>query len=451
MFAKRLSSHCRCSNKPFRQHPRLLSPLSFVVALGMILAHFMPAPGVTQPLGFGADSKGGLGGEIVRVTTLDPAGPGSLRAAINQHGARLVVFELGGQIHLKQDLVIRNPDITIAGQSAPPPGITLVGAGIVVKASDVVLEHLRIRIGDGPGPSPHNRDGISVEGHPSGSRSVERVLIDNCSIAWAIDEGVTFLYPGVRDVTVRDTIIAESLSHSLHPKGEHSMALLVGRNAQKVAVLNNLLAHNTFRNPVVAAGASAFVANNVIYDFGLHAIHVYGDKALPPPILAAIGNVGILGASNRGQRGLVYIPPSAHPETVLFLQDNIGPEGPLIEDYVFFEDGAPFFNPVDNVPFWPLGFKPLTAEVLEETVLANVGAWPAHRDEVDHRIIQQVATRRGMIIDSPDQVGGLGEASPSHHSLDIPGELLPLHSSKRERVLADWLQQRRHAVGDLNE
>ncbi len=402
------------------------------------------------PVGFGADTKGGLGGRIVRVTTLDSDGPGSLREAVESRGPRLVVFEVGGQIKLERDLIIADPAITVAGQTAPSPGITLVGAGIVVKASDVVLEHLRIRIGDGPGPSPHNRDGISVEGRPSGSRTVENVLIDNCSIAWSIDEGVTFLYPGVRQATIRDTIVAESLSHSLHPKGEHSMALLIGRGAQEIAVLENLLAHNTFRNPVVAPNASAFIGNNLIYDFGLHAIHVYGDRSLPAPVLAAVGNLGILGNSNRGQTGLVYIPRSGDPKTTLYLRDNQGPDGTSIDEYVYFEKGAPHFDVADKPPFWPVGFESLPAADLEQPILRQVGARPGERDSVDRRVIEQVRLRTGTIIDSPNQVGGVDQSVPTWRKLEVPGESLPEGSDARERLLSDWLRLHRQFVGDLD-
>lgn len=412
----------------------------------MLVSH----PALSATIGFGAETKGGLDGQIIRVTTLEPDGPGSLRDAIESRGPRLVVFEVGGQIALESELVIRAPNITVAGQTAPSPGITLVGAGIVVKASDVILEHLRIRVGDGPGPSPHNRDGISVEGRPSGERSVENVLIDNCSIAWSIDEGVTFLYPGVQRATVRDTIVAESLSHSLHPKGEHSMALLVGRGAREIAVLDNLLAHNTFRNPVVAPNASAFVGNNLIYDFGLHAIHIYGDENLPAPTLVAVGNVGIIGSSNRGQTGLVYVPTSADPNTKLFLSNNLGPDGPSAEDYVYSERGAPDIDVADKPPFWPDGFATKPAAILEQAILDHVGARPAERDPVDRRIIDQVRNRTGMIIDRPAQVGGLDPEPRSYQRLSIPGELLPVGSTERRRILSEWLHELRRGVGDIN-
>jgi len=403
-----------------------------------------------SPKGFGTETKGGVGGHVTRVTTLESHGPGSLRAALAEVGPRLIVFEVGGQIDLTEDLEITNPHVSVAGQTAPSPGITLAGAGIVVKTHDVILEHLRIRLGDGPGPSPHNRDGISVEGRPSGDRDVYNVLIDNCSIAWSIDEGIAFLYSGVRSVTVRDSIIAESLSWSLHPKGEHSMALLVGRGVRDVAVLNNLLAHNTFRNPVVAADATAFIGNNLIYDFGLHAIHVYGDPAVSAPRLAVVGNVGVLGDSNRGQSGLVYIPTNADPRTTLFLEDNIGPDGTSVHDYLFVEKGAPNFPLADGPPLWPAGFEPKPAVRLEKELLRDVGAWPAKRDDVDRRIIDQVRKRTGSIIDSPSEVGGLPASKSTSQPLEIPGETFPIHSPEREELQSEWLSILRHSIGDFS-
>lgn len=433
-------------------HQRRLQPavrflFQSIIIVAVLLAG-ISAPPLAAPDGFGTITEGGIGGKVIRVTTLAPDGPGSLRTALAEHGPRLIVFDVSGHIELTQELSITNPYVTVAGQTAPPPGVTLAGAGIVVKTHDVILEHLRIRLGDGPGPSPHNRDGISVEGRPTGDRHVYNVLIDNCSIAWSIDEGVTFLYRGVRDATIRDSIIAESLSHSLHPKGEHSMALLVGKGVRNIAILNNLLAHNTFRNPVVAADATAFIGNNLIYDFGLHAIHVYGDPAIPAPRLSVVGNVGILGSSNRGQSGLVYIPTSADPKTELFLQDNLGPDGASVDEYLFVEKGAPNLSPVDWPPLWPVGFDPQPAETLERNLLSRVGAWPAQRDAVDRRIIEQVQDRTGAIIDSQREVGGLGKEESQFRRLVVPGDSVPVGSAKRKHVQSEWLSILRNTIGD---
>ncbi|HEX6833486.1 MAG TPA: hypothetical protein VF132_08130, partial [Rudaea sp.] len=96
-----------------------------------------------------AHTAGGAGGRIVRVTTLAADGVGSLAAAIEQTGPRIVVFEVGGVIDLSgHALKIRNPFLTIAGQTAPSPGITLIRGGIDVDTHNVVIRHLRVRTGE---------------------------------------------------------------------------------------------------------------------------------------------------------------------------------------------------------------------------------------------------------------------------------------------------------------
>jgi hypothetical protein len=65
-------------------------------------------------------TKGGAGGRIIRVTTLAPDGPGSFKAAIEAKGPRIVVFEVGGIIDMGgTELVIKEPYLTIAGQTGP--------------------------------------------------------------------------------------------------------------------------------------------------------------------------------------------------------------------------------------------------------------------------------------------------------------------------------------------
>ena len=98
--------------------------------------------------GFGIYTPAGRGGEVYRVTNLNPSGNGSLRAALQASGPRVVIFEVSGTIAITEDLVIMNPFITIAGQTSPSPGITIKGAGLWIATHDVLVQHLRIRVGN---------------------------------------------------------------------------------------------------------------------------------------------------------------------------------------------------------------------------------------------------------------------------------------------------------------
>src|ERR1043165_4106151 len=95
---------------------------SLLCAAGARAADLPAFPGAE---GFGANTPGGRGGRVILVTNLDDAGPGSFRAACGAEGPRIVVFQVGGTIKLKSPLTVRNPFLTIAGQTAPGDGIAL--------------------------------------------------------------------------------------------------------------------------------------------------------------------------------------------------------------------------------------------------------------------------------------------------------------------------------------
>jgi len=183
-------------------------------------------------LGWAAHTPGGRGGQIIRVTNLNNDGPGSLREAVNTKGPRIVVFEVGGVIDLdRKTLKITEPYLTIAGQTAPSPGITLIRGGIDLGGHDVVIQHIRVRVGEAGAPkkSGWEEDAFSTIG------DAHDIIVDHCSFYWATDEnmsasGQRFVGDTPESwrahtshrVTFSNNIAAEDLAYATHFKIEHS-------------------------------------------------------------------------------------------------------------------------------------------------------------------------------------------------------------------------------------
>jgi len=233
--------------------------------------------------GFGLDSKGGSGGEIIRVTNLNREGEGSFAAALEHDGPRIIVFEVAGVINLeRKSLRITNPFVTVAGQTAPYPGITLIRGGISIQAHDVIIQHIKVRPGEADQPK---KSGWEVDGIGC-SKGAWNVIIDHCSVTWSTDENISPSGPrfdgsGPEEwrentshrIVISNCIIAEGLSNSTHSKGEHSKGTLVHDNASDILITGNLYASNMQRNPLFKGGARGVVVNNYIYNPGNAAIH----------------------------------------------------------------------------------------------------------------------------------------------------------------------------------
>lgn len=186
--------------------------------------------------GFGRYTVGGRGGKVYHVTTLqDGEQEGTLRYAVNQEGARTVVFDVAGTIFLNSPLRIKQDSLTLAGQTAPGQGICIARYPITVKANHVIMRYLRLRVGN------------EVKGEPDGLGGTDQknIIIDHCSISWSVDETCSIY--GNENTTVQWCIISESLNHGGHVKGAHGYGGIVG--GDHASFHHNLMAHHVSRVP----------------------------------------------------------------------------------------------------------------------------------------------------------------------------------------------------------
>jgi pectate lyase len=371
--------------------------------------------------GYGAATLGGRGGRVIEVTNLNDRGPRSLRAAIREQGARIVVFRVSGIIDLESSLEIRHPNITIAGQTSPG-GITLRNSAkngksaLQIKTHDVILQYLRSR----PGPSPidsGNVDALAIIGRPN---PVYNIMIDHCSFSWATDEVVSTFYD-VHDVTIQWSMITEGLDCSTHvengQKQCHSMGLLLGsEGSRNVSVHHNLIAHNRRRNPLVKNSGVTDIVNNVIYNSG------FGENSFAP--------TQVMGTYQSAQVNYVgnYFKPGVDTSTADWFIDTKDEPVQIYADH----------NQVARSLIHPGSKKWLvrarhkapiitttTAGVAYQQVLLAAGAayrltaaghLVARRDAIDDRIVLAVQQRKGQIINDPAEVGGWVE-SPQARSI----------------------------------
>ena len=217
--------------------------------------------------GYGRFARGGRGGKVVVVTNLNDSGPGSLRTAVtNDIGPRIIVFAVSGIITLQSRLVLNNPYITIAGQTAPGKGITIKGSSLGSGSNDNIIQNIRVRLG-------YNYNGDSGGMGLLGGYNI----FDHCSISWTTDEALSSR--NASDITFQRSLISEALNKANHPNYpngivEHGYAASIGGNIGSFH--HNLLAHNYGRNWSLAGGldGSGFFAgrldirNNVVYNWG---------------------------------------------------------------------------------------------------------------------------------------------------------------------------------------
>lgn len=349
--------------------------------------------------GFGAVATGGRGGNVIKVTTLARTGAGSLQAALNASGPRVIVFDVSGVI--EGDIDIPRGDVTIAGQTAPGAGITIHGrltGEYDYDVQNIIVRHLRVRptpLGDG------DSDGDQYDAIQFSRQS--KVILDHVTASWGSDETVDFYES--KDVTVQWSTIEESGTKG-HPEGRHNYGLINGPDGARISVHHNLFAHHRNRCPALATGP-AEVRNNVAYDvehgFVHHnpasgAFNIVGNyfRKGPSAALFPFYFDDEAGGENNPTyyvRANYVDDPGRYDGLVTdpFTQTNLHPTFDQMEG-----EGreAPQEASFTGTP----GYVPVTTQadpkVAYEDVLARAGAFP--RDVVTTRTITEVKARTGQ-------------------------------------------------------
>lgn len=355
--------------------------------------------------GYGRFAVGGRGGKVVEVTNLNDDGAGSLRDAVNQEiGPRTIVFNVSGNIQLKSRLVVNQPYITIAGQTAPGEGITISRAPIGLTGNDGVVRFLKVRIGGGT-----TYDGMGLTG-------ANHSIIDHCSISWTIDE--SFSSRGAHNITLQRTLISEALNVAGHDKygaGKmHGYAATIGGDVGSFH--HNLLAHNEGRNWSIGGGLNGDgyyggkidIRNNVVYNWGHRATD---------------------GGANQVNFVNNFYKPGASTKIFVALNAQIEGVGKGKQQYYFDGNVMPgYFNEknqdkgrkftlsnkaiVDYDVFLPKPFfesfvTTQTADAAYKNVLSDVGANQPFFDKHDKRIVDETLKGTFTYKGSKSGLGGL--------------------------------------------
>ncbi|WP_207493804.1 polysaccharide lyase [Aridibaculum aurantiacum] len=394
--------------------------------------------------GAGMFTTGGRGGKVIAVTNLNDDGAGSLRAALETEGPRIIVFRVAGTIKVNKDLNINHPDITIAGQSAPGDGICIAGT-LNINTHNVIIRHLRVRRGVPTGGQGDDNIGGNPDHH---------IIIDHCSTSWGMDENIS-LYRHMRPSLDKTTQIKDAAEHitvqwtisseALDARG-HAFGGTWGGNPSTFH--HNLFASNTARNPSIGMSGPFDFRYNVIFNWR-HRTMDGGDET---SMINVINNYYKPGpATNENMRAVfarieersMYSPGSAWREGDWYLKAANRPgkwyvAGNIMHDNQTLNNNnwAGMRGPENlarvNTPFvgWPVA-PHHKAEVAFESVLAKAGATLPKRDAVDARVTEMVRTGKTMtqtgIIKDIAEVGGYPNLTfnPAQVPVDSDGDGMP--------------------------
>ncbi len=395
-------------------------------------------------------TTGGRGGKVIHVTNLNNSGTGSLRAALSGTATKTIVFDVGGVIELESDLKIP-ANTTIAGQTAPYPGITIRYYTVQLNGNNVIIRYIRFRRG--------NEKDVNDGADACWGRHYNNIIFDHCSFSWSIDECASF-YDN-KDFTLQWCTVAESLNNAGHGKGAHGYGGIWG--GKGASFHHNLLAHHTNRTPRLNGarygwgGTSADnyascieaekvdVRNNLIYNWG-QGNGAYGGMGGYHNIVnnyykygpATKNKYRVFQCSHTGSNSDEVIPTNTYGHFYIngnYVRDkgeNYDWDGVTIDDSnSTIKDTIKLTSPVETGDV-----TTHSAENAYTKVMAYAGA-SLYRDAFDARYMEEAetatATYKGSvtnlegIIDTPEDVGGFPDtpSTARDDDFDTDGDGIP--------------------------
>jgi len=394
-------------------------------------------PAFTHARGHGALTAGGRGGDVLIVDTREDVvdegdGVTSLREALTVAvGPRTIVFAVGGLFDTSESMLVMSDEgdshVTLACQSAPPPGVRIRGQGLRIRGGvhDLIFRHCTFRNIDPGAPDAEVSRAIGVIGTAAPSA---RMIFDHLSLSWATDENWTvFTGPDTkassRGFTLSDSIVAEGDPDSAHPESGllprrymHSMGPSCNSKSHRFPLLDcsivgNLIAHNGRRNPLFW-GASGEIVGNLVYNW-------YETAVDARPHNSRTLDVQILG--NEFRTG----PTTKRGSTPLQVIVDDGPVDVRVEGNIErpFVDGR--IGPPRRMEAIRQGSPSAPTTSPSPINLDCVGASRPSRDAVDERIVAELENGTGTtgIGDDQERVYPYypGTMHPPDYDLDRDG------------------------------
>ena len=468
---------------------RFLISLMMVVAAVGAQSQQQRTPAFPGAEGFGMYTTGGRGGDVYHVTTLEDNGdnksplPGSLRQAIRKKGARTIVFDVSGTIHLKSELKIQNGDLTIAGQTAPGDGICVADYPFVISADNVIIRFMRFRLGNvalKTDPKAHEGDGLSASDH-------NNIIVDHCSVSWSIDECCS-VYGG-KNITVQWCIVSQSLRNSGHEKGAHGYGGNWGGSG--ASYHHNLLAHHDSRCPrlgprqTTQTDERVDIRNNVFYNWGGNGcyggegmnINLVNNYYKPGPGTAKRGKKIEQRIAQIGVRNTKYTKHDTEPNKwdvmwhrwgKLYVDGNINDKYPNITednwtDGIYAQvdvektDGTWTQTTMDTIRLSkPIAILPTTTHMANTAfrLVLDYAGCSLHRDQVDEQVVMDarygLASHTGTkkdakgrtnipgIIDDPEDNRPTGKAAKDWQAWPVLNSLPAPKDTDGDGIPDDW-------------